>query len=323
MTDVTGFRIRLRARTAKALTTDATSLLATIAGKAVTIKSQTRDEPLNVAKWIVLQVRGFATTEEAQLFGGRLRSILQVAALASHIGVDVGEDKATTSISEDFARAIGLIEAHQRIAPNVHGLSVLPDDDDTRFPIVNAEARVTADPQQLLSALHELGANEHTCVGTVENAVRLLNLSLMTQEPLAQMVLAFSAIEEIGQNEQWSPSQEKLIRSLATVAARSTEVTPDERAEVVAAIRKGLHRLSLRQGVMRLLSRLDLDGARKEWDRLYGLRSGLFHGTARLSDSEVSEAALATFKLCARIVFAILAKEGVRVPSIASTHFGI
>ena len=80
-----------------------------------------------------------------------------------------------------------------------------------------------------------------------------------------------------------------------------TEGSAEERAEVAKAIRTSLFPLSLRQGVTRLLARLGLDQLRKEWDRLYGIRSGLFHGTARLSDSEINQAAMDTVTLCGRI----------------------
>jgi hypothetical protein len=56
-------------------------------------------------------------------------------------------------------------------------------------------------------------------------------------------------------------------------------------------------------------------------DRLYGIRSGIFHGTARLSDSELSIAARGTVTLCGRIVLALIGKEGTRIPSISETHF--
>jgi hypothetical protein len=151
--------------------------------------------------------------------------------------------------------------------------------------------------------------------------VRLLNLALMTSEPLAQMVLTFSAVEELGQNEKWSEAQEALIKQLAGAAEASMEGTAAERTEVARAIRNGLFPLSLRQGVMRLLSRLGLHDLRKEWDRLYSIRSGIFHGTARLSDSEISQGAVDTVTLCGQIVLTIVAKDGTRVPSIASRHF--
>jgi hypothetical protein len=225
-------------------------------------------------------------------------------------------------MSEDFARALGL-KAHERLAPNVHGLSILPDDDNTRFPVIHFQATVTADPEHLTSALKELGENGELFFGTASNAVRVLNLALMTSEPLAQMVLCFSAVEELGQTEKWSETQEALIEDVAVTAEESTKGTAQDRAEVAQAIQKGLFRLSLRQGVMRLLSSLGLDHLRTEWDRLYAVRSGLFHGTDRLSDAEINNAALDTVTLCGRVILAIVAKEGARLPSIAAIHFGI
>jgi hypothetical protein len=45
----------------------------------------------------------------------------------------------------------------------------------------------------------------------------------MTSQPLAQMVLAFSAVEELGQNQKWSEAQIALIRQLTAAAEASVE----------------------------------------------------------------------------------------------------
>ncbi|HEU0223665.1 MAG TPA: hypothetical protein VFR34_15840, partial [Paracoccaceae bacterium] len=323
MADASGFRIRLRVRVAKGLTTEATSLNFVVANRDVTITSQNKEEPLSKSRWIVLSARRFSTDEQARQFGIRLRSIVQLAALSARLGVDVGEDKPTSWVNEDFARSLGLIREHERVAPNVHGLAILPDDDNTRFPTINAQATVTADPEHLLSALRELGRNDGVDFSAAENAVRLLNLALITSESLAQMVLALSAVEELGQKEEWSEAQLALIKQLAVAAEGSKEGTGEERAEVARAIQTGVFRLSLRQSVIRLLARLGQNHLRKEWDRLYGIRSGLFHGTARLSDTEISQAAFDTVSLCGQIILGQIGKEGARLPSIAATHFNI
>jgi hypothetical protein len=309
-------------RIAKSFTIEATSLNVTVMNKEITITSQLKAEPLNKTKWIVLNARGFSTEGAAQDFGVRLRSILQLAALSSRLGVDAGdEDKVTDWVREDFARALGL-KANERVAPNVHGLAILPDDDNTRFPISDFQATVTADSEHFVSALRELGGSSEISFGATSNAVRLLNLALMMSEPLAQMVLCFSAVEELGQDVKWNETQKALIEELASAAEESSKGNAQERAEVAQAIRKGLFRLSLRQGVMRLLSHLDLVHLVADWDRLYSVRSGLFHGTARLSDSEISQAALGTITLCGRIILDTVAQKGTRIPSIAATHFG-
>jgi len=319
MSENIGFRIRLRVHIAKAFTTDETCLNVTIGNKIVEIKSQMRDEPLSNAKWITFIAREFATENEAKNFGEELKSMVQLAALASRIGVNVGEDKPTGWINEKFARSVGMIQDHERIKPNVHGLMVLPDDDNTRIAIVQATGSVTANPEQFTSALNELGESKNITYD--QKGTRLLNFALMTSEPLAQMVLCISAVEDLGQNEKWNGAQSKLIEKLAAVASESTETSEVERSEVVDAIRKGLFRVSLRQGVMRLLERLELNDLRGEWDRLYAIRSGIFHGTVDYPDAEKNQAASDTIKMCGKIIFASIKKHGVVIPSIAAIHF--
>lgn len=322
MIGATGFRVRLRVRLAKALTTDAHALSVIVLGREVTIVSQEKSKSLTGEKWLVLRARGFADEKEAWEYGKRLTSMVQLASLSSRLGVDVGEGKPSTWVSEEFARSMGLINAHERIAPNVHGLAVLPDDDLTRFPIMKAEGNVTADPNQLTSAVHELGEHGHYSLGKAANGVRLLNLALMTSDALAQMVLAFSPIEELGQDQTWSEVQKQLIEQIAATAENAMGHEDDERMEVATAIRKGLFRLSLREGVKRVLASGGVDHLIKDWDRLYKIRSGVFHGTAQLSESELHAAAQDTITLCTRILLAIISNEGGRVPSIATTHYG-
>ena len=83
----------------------------------------------------------------------------------------------------------------------------------------------------------------------------------------------------LGQDETWTEDQKQLLRKLATTAAQSTIGTVEERGEVAEAIEK-LHRLTLRQGVFRLLYRLGLSRLKPQWDALYAERSTLVHGLA-------------------------------------------
>jgi len=321
MEGAAGFRIRLRVRLAKALTTDAQTLSVIVFGREVTIASQDKLKSLNGETWIAFGVRGFAREEEAWEYGRQLIPAVQIAALASRLGVDVGQNKPSTWMREEFARSSGLIKDHERIAPNIHGLAVLPDDNLTRIPISEGTLTVTADPNQFTSALQDLSEQDIAATSRVENAVKLLNFALMTTEPLAQMVLAVSCIEELGQDQKWNGAQKALIKKLGKTAENSPDCTESERAEVAIAIKKGLHRLSLREGVKRILSSANVDHLISEWDRLYGIRSGVFHGTERLSEPELHKAGQETMTLCTQIVFAICSKDGGRVPSIAERHF--
>jgi hypothetical protein len=223
-------------------------------------------------------------------------------------------------VREEFARAAGLIKPEERIAPNVHGLMVLPDDDLTRFPVVQAEGNVLAPPSDLIAAMEELGGFDDPDLGRAQAGVRLLNQALMTSEPLAQMVLAFSAIEELGQNETWDDAQLALIQQLAAMA-RQSDLSEGQRTEVARAIETGLFKLGLRQGVLRLMERYGVGYLQKEWDRLYSIRSGMFHGTARLASVELHQPAQDTITLCGKIVFAIVSESGGHLPKAIKKHF--
>ena len=70
-------------------------------------------------------------------------------------------------------------------------------------------------------------------------------------------------IQIVGQDEEWSEAQKRLIASLAAQAEFQVEGTVDERKEVADAMLRGLYKLSLRQGVMRLLRSLASTTSRK------------------------------------------------------------
>jgi hypothetical protein len=132
------------------------------------------------------------------------------------------------------------------------------------------------------------------------------------------MVLAFSAIEELGQEERWTSEQRALIQATAA-ELENRATTPDEH-EVAEAVRR-LHRLSLRQGVMRVLARLGLATLKTEWDRLYGIRSGVFHGTSPIGSKELRQAASEAVTLCGKILLEQLRNDGVEPPGVAAVQF--
>ncbi|TPJ58529.1 hypothetical protein [Mesorhizobium sp. B2-7-1] len=316
-----GFRVRLRVRIGKPLTTDEISRSVELSGREVTVRSQKKDQPLSQATWIVLSANGFGTEEEAKNFGDRLRLLVEIAALSSRLGTDVGSDRPTSWLNEEFARSMGLLQADERLAPNIHGLLILPDDDKIRFPAGEMKARVTADPGHLLGALAELGETLPKDITAVIQGVRVLNLALMNSQPLAQVVLAFSAVEALGQDETWTKAQKALLEGFAEQAEKNASENDQGSLEVAEALRRSLHRIGLRQGVMRVLTRMRLDELKKEWDRLYSLRSGLFHGTLAVDD-KVSQLAVDAVTLCGRVILKVLEQEGVKVPKVASLHFG-
>jgi hypothetical protein len=131
----------------------------------------------------------------------------------------------------------------------------------------------------------------------------------MRSEPVAQIVFAVSAVESLGQDESWSRDQRLLLRELAAAAEQSATGTDAERHEVADAIRKSLHRLTLRQGVFRLLDRLGLQRLKKAWDDLYAERSTLVHGLAPQPGADYADLAHRTVSLCGQVLLKAAATE--------------
>lgn len=313
-------RIRLRVRLAKSLTTDELSRTIEFEGRSVEVASQIRDQALSKTTWVVFSAGEFKSEAEAYEFGRRLRRALIAAGLASRLGVDAGFDKPTSYMNEDFARSLGWIAPHERIAPNVHGLMVIPDDKNTRFPVFSIEATVSAAPDHVLGAIASLGSAP-TLSAVVNEALVIVNMAMMNAQPIAQLALALSAVEALGQTEKWTDEQHALIEELVAHVEGAVRYVQQEREEVATALRRNLHKIGLRQGVMRILSKLGLAHLKKEWDRIYNARSGLFHGTYRPDEQEISQLANDAITLCGTIVLTLAKYEGLKLPEIATTHF--
>lgn len=316
-----GYRIRLRVRLGKSLTSEATSIFLECEGRSVELRSQKAQEPLSRAEWIIFIAKGFETEEAARYFGERLRAQVELAALSCRLGADTGQNQPTFSMNEDWARSMGLINKDERLFANVHGLLILPDDEKSKTFSLEATATVTADPSHLIGAIVELSHAGLADLGDCAAGVRMLNFALMSSEALAQAVLAFAAVEALGQGEVWSERQKARLSELASQIDKEAIGKDDELFEISEALRRSLHRIGLRQGVMRVLHRLNLNSLKNDWDRLYAVRSGIFHGTKSLSRPELDAFANEALGLCATIVMEEVRSRGHPIPAVFEKHF--
>jgi hypothetical protein len=131
----------------------------------------------------------------------------------------------------------------------------------------------------------------------------------MQPEPVAQIVFAVSAVEMLGQHQDWSTEQKLILEDAALASENSPLGTIDERLEVAAAIRRGAHKVGLRQGVIRLLKSLGLEHLKRQWDVIYSARSALFHGLTPQPGVDYSQLAYRVISLCGRILLTAAAQE--------------
>ena len=279
-----------------------------IGGREVTMSALNGEALINASDWLVMNVVGLPTYEEAQQFGLRLKAGVELAAAATRLGADVGRDLATASLAQSVKDHI-LRETGAIVRDNVHGLDIFEDDPNVTFLSVNGNGKVMANADRFLSLATEIHAHAIGLSQRAQDVLLLLNFALMRSDAVAQIVFAFSAVEALGQEESWTPAQKEVLSALATAARGSTSAAEAEREEIAQAIEKGLYRLSLRQGVMRLLQRLGLSQLRSEWDSLYSQRSTLVHGVAPYPGATYDELAYRAMNLCGLILLRAAASE--------------
>jgi hypothetical protein len=305
---MTTYRVRFRFRVRKKLNIKDREHRFRVGDRDVVISATPEGLAIGDSEWLVMNVRGFGSLDEAQDFAGRLKLAAEVSSASTRLGVDAGRDRATLSLSTVVKESIRE-KTGSFVRDNIHGVDVFEDDPNVWFPAMQATGTVRNNAEPFLSDLTSLLGLPSEISRQTLDIVLLLNTTLMVAHPVAQIVFAFSAVEMLGQQHDWTSDQRQLIESLAQ-AAESADIGTDlERREVADAIKRGTHRVSLRQGVMRLLKSLDLEHLRARWDDLYGQRSSLVHGLAPTPGADYGQLAGDAVSLCGFILLKAIARE--------------
>ena len=84
------WRARLRFRLQKKLRIESNEHRLEVAGREVVVSPPTPDMKIADSEWLIMNARGFASEDEARQFGNRLKTALDLSAIAARIGVDTG-----------------------------------------------------------------------------------------------------------------------------------------------------------------------------------------------------------------------------------------
>ena len=332
-----GHRLWLKLRVGKTLASDEAVLLASVGGREITINSDRQSQPLSDASWLLIGCRGFDTENAARSFGEKLRRAVHLAGLCARVGVDAGdpgEDRTVSWVSPEFLQQSGVLDPKTRIGPDIHGILVLPDDEQTLFVrLGQASATGQSNTGDFVRALQE-AFPESDLSGRdcplIRRAVRVLNLAEINTDPIAKVVLAVSTIEGLATDPSWTPAQKRLIDDAVAWLER-THGDGEETRQVVEAIERTRH-TSIRQRIRKMLASNGLSCLWQDWEALYSKRSRLFHGGRRdgrehrgdhLAKSELHALGHEALTLCGRIVLSMAKREGIPVPDRASVHFGV
>jgi membrane-bound metal-dependent hydrolase YbcI (DUF457 family) len=301
------YRLRFRFWVQKQLSMTETEHWLEIGGREVLLRAAVKDARISDSRWLILSATGFGSESDARAYGDRLRIACEISSVMARLGVNTGIDQATLSFSRMMKE--NALQQGTVLRDNVHGIDVFPDDPNVLIPTLNAEGTVRAAPQPFLGEMSALFEGVFEVSTRVRNIILLLNYALSRTDPVAQIVFSVSAVEMLGQDfELWTDAQKKLLGDLVAAAQGSGVGDESERKEVVIALQR-LHRLGLRQGVMRLLSDLDRIDLRKRWDTLYEKRSSLVHGLAPAPGVRYDELAQESMTVCAQILLTAVARE--------------
>jgi hypothetical protein len=282
-----------------------------VEGYKVTISPQLPNVDISDSEWLIMNVRGFKSREEAEKFSNKLKFACETLSVSVRLGLDSGRNLTTSGFGklakEKVQENSGIV-----LRDNIHGLDVFEDNPNIRIAHISGTETVRASGEIFLGGVNVFFNEVEAASDKTRDIVLLLNYALMRPDPVAQIVFAFSAVEMLGQEEKWTPNQAQLIETLSQLVLKQSIGTTKERDEVSDAIRKGLYRLSLRQGVFRLLDRLDLGNLKKEWDKLYSERSILVHGLAPRPGVDYAGFAHRALSFCGHVLLTAVSQE---VPS--------
>ena len=306
-TDATRYGAWLTFRVGKRLQAKETVLTTSMLGKTLTIKSEQEGQPLCESFWLVASCTGFDSETEAKAFGEELRRAVHLAGLGARVGADAGdpgEDRTRSWINPDILLE-PVRETHPdvRLAPDVHGLVVLPDDGNNIFARARGSGESRANTANFVEALRQAlsspaGSGDEGA-RPIRRAIRMLNLAEASNDSIAKLARAVAAVEGLADRQSRSAGQ---------------------RGE------------SVRKRVKEMMSTHGLDDHWSDWDDLYGKRSRLFHDDAvdpgealgsYLNETELHKLGERASRLCATIVLTIAKQQGLPVPDQASVHFGV
>lgn len=306
------YRARIRFRVAKKLNVTDSKYLFTVAGREALLQAPTEETSIQDSDWLVINTRGFADDADARSFGRNLQMALHLASAVTRLGLDPGQDLPTSGLSRHIKLHLAETTG-AKVRDNVHGLDVFVDDPNVKIFNFQGTGVARANPDLFLMHASELHGAVSGMTEEARDIVLVLNFALMRPEPVAQIIFSISAVEMLGQEEQWSSAQKNMLKQLAGSVHGMVLGSEQERGEVADAIQRALHRISLRQGVFRLLERLNLSHLRKSWDAIYGERSKLVHGLAPIPGARYDDLAGRTVNLCGQILLTRVAQE---VPTI-------
>ncbi|MBJ6121638.1 hypothetical protein [Sphingomonas mollis] len=280
------FKLRLRVRFGSKLNTDEKSLKLTFKGRRVWLHPRQREQSLGTDAWVVFSATRFPTLEAATQFGQELQRSLSIICALRGLPVDVGGDNRPTGQFCNEIKEAVLRDTGVWLRDDVHGLDVYPATVTSRIITVEGNLTIKFVIEPYIDAMNQSAKQINRLSEAGFLSCELLNAAMMSNHPVAAATLSLAAVELLAVNEKRSSKQKEWIKKIRD--SLETDATIIEADKVV--LRKavaGMFNIGISDRVKKMLARLGMEDRADDWDRIYKLRSALFHGVRRLTQSEI------------------------------------
>jgi hypothetical protein len=268
-------RFRLRFRVAKLLASSAQELGLTNLqlSRPVSLRASTCGAPIGESNWLIASSRGYPSDAEACQNGQLLKDALLLSGAQCGIGIDVGQDRATTSFSQ-VIKDTSFRETGVLWRDDIFGLDVF-DDVEVAVLSANLELKASADPGTFVRSFGELASLVPFMDERSRTSAQLINDALFPLTPETRLVVLMTAIESL-----WpSPKRSETVCALANAlllhldSLESSETDKEDVRGRIAKIQTSSIGSLCRENISRLLG----PERAKEFRQLYQARSRFAH----------------------------------------------
>ena len=208
--DYDRWTMRLRFRTGQLLHFANDTPEFSVEEKRFELKSRMEAESIDSTYDFVILCREFVSEAEARIFGTKLKRALLLASFSAEVGIDLGKDHATSSLSSHM-KNIYLEQLNTHMMDDVHGLMVYPASENHAILSMSATGAVKSDGRRLIDAICKNLNNETMITAGMQLAIELYCASCLERSPVGSFILAVCVFEALAREGGISRSEDEIL----------------------------------------------------------------------------------------------------------------
>jgi hypothetical protein len=268
-----GFRLRFNLPSGSAVQekSEELELLRLPDGRPLILHAVSADSIADCAK-LSVGAGGFASEQEARTCGEQVRNALMVCGASCRIGIDVGQDKATSHVGKIVRDSYK--EAGIRLLDDVHGLSVFPEDLPVRFFSMSGTVILGHPGEGFVSRFREAFQSAPELSDRQTLSLQLYAASKFEASLRARFVTLVSGVEALAERELEDPQIVDQVNRL--IQATRQELEPPAR-HLLASRLGELRYWSISRACKELVARHLGSEEAGVFDSAYDVRSKILH----------------------------------------------